>query len=169
MVRTTNGPARTCRWTKIRRFLVRSRHRAMGPSWQSRKSVDFTIDTSGARPEHGRVAGTRRTSGAYRRARSCRTAIVRPHPLRLVATVAIFSVCPFSAPSTNVSSPSTNGTRHLERPRTPRSDCKSGMRIREADGLSGRHTRPGAAFKRSIPFERRRARFQRCCVDSACA
>jgi hypothetical protein len=46
-----NGPARTYRWTKIRRFLGRSCRPATAPSWRSRRSVASIIGTSGARPE----------------------------------------------------------------------------------------------------------------------
>ena len=51
IVRTTSGPARTCRSTMTRRFLVPSRRPAMAPSWRFRRSVAFIIDTNGARPE----------------------------------------------------------------------------------------------------------------------
>src|SRR5262245_12393067 len=46
-----HGPARTYLWTKTRRFLARSRRPPMASSWRFRRSVAFTIDTSGARPE----------------------------------------------------------------------------------------------------------------------
>ena len=53
IARTTNSPARTCRWTKTRRFLVRSCRPATAPSsWRSRKSAGSIIDTNAARPEH---------------------------------------------------------------------------------------------------------------------
>src|SRR3979411_859955 len=42
---------RTCHWTKIRRFLVESCHRARVPSWRSRRSGACIIGTNGARPE----------------------------------------------------------------------------------------------------------------------
>src|SRR6266571_95479 len=51
MVRTTNGPAPTCRSTRTRRFLVRSCLPAMAPSWRSPRSGAFIIGTNGARPE----------------------------------------------------------------------------------------------------------------------
>src|ERR1700720_2480014 len=76
-----NGPAPTCRWTKTRRFLVRSCRLLTVPSWGSLRSGASTIITNGARPERpSRRAAA--TTNASRRARCEGHGPLRhPHPV----------------------------------------------------------------------------------------
>jgi len=57
----TNGPARTCRWTRTHRFLAWSRLPAMATSWRSPRLGASIIGTNGARPD---AAGSTRSGAA---------------------------------------------------------------------------------------------------------
>ena len=110
--------ARICRWTKTRRFLVRSPRPAMAPSWRFRRLVAFIIDTNGARPE--RPADGQARSSCYENTPGVRS-------LTKVATVANTQIVAVFQPA--------QGRRAQRRQRRPTGKQIDGAR----DSVRGAH------------------------------